>query len=1654
MQQKKKYKILKIEINNGNSDIGPSLSQSVSIKIFQYPQETLKTNSHRQISCEPLKVSNDVNNYRLVCLYEKTGYYQETLEYLVYSHSINQNFDGFENEIDEFRTNYAYDESGFRIYKVNDTYARCLNRNFLTGIILKKNNNGKNEITKVFESSNIYKFSADSNLFSYSNKLRFTAEKVNFMNKNDIYYFQINKETSSNYLMLYDYKESEITKILGYYNVNNDYIILVYQTINQIEDISTKYIKYFTLKNNNAIYNIGNLFYNINIKTYEHIEYNMNDLITDVSNLGILNVNSITRNTSNIVTTEIFGTDFYDLFMNNNIFIPEKSMKTWYRYNFSFIEHAENNYTRIYYLTYVSIVVSTCKSFSCTSCWNDYNQCDTCTNNNNYGLLVDDNTKCYPKNLLVKGYIYKQSSRKFEKCYLSCEFCSDSSTDSSNHECESCTEGYLFSYEKPGNCYAINNLQIEDEKKVNNGNFISSSCNNNKILSNGECIDICPETNIYYSFEYDINTSNYQKNIINSPKYLFNKKCYDECPINSNYDSLNKICKCEYAFHINNEETTCYSDLNCMPDYPYKNLDTNQCYSSLNDCDYFFNNDCFNNCPNGKILLSTKNEEIQNYFLMELSLDNSLKNKLCICDITNGVWNKINSTNEIFLQECLNQCPEGYEPETITNKCIIIKAPTTIITTQPLTTIITTQPLTTIITTQPLTTIITTQPLTTIITTQPLTTIISTQPLITIIATQPLTTIITTQPLRTIITTQPLRTIITTQPLTTIITTQPLTTIITTQPLSTIISTQPFSTIITTQPFSTIITTQPLSTIISTRPFSTITSTQSLSTIITTQPLSTIITTQPLSTIIITQPLSTIITKDASITEQSSYKNIITEELNDMTNINENKIPELFYKDQDNCRVIYNNKCYLQCPDGTCIDQNDPQLAKCIQIQKNSKIFNGICFNNLEKITENIKSISENNEIITNDNGIIIRGYSTKSDNNMELEAKYSQIDLGDCENKIKEYYNLKENTELFILGIDSPNKNKNSSVSVYNYEIYLENGTKLEHTIPCKDVKITISSAITDLDLIKLNEALYFNDLGYDIYNINDSFYNDNCAPASINGSDITLSDRKEDFYPSNISLCNESCSYSSINFTTKRFTCECDNVYNFSEKYNKEENKEEEDISYLNYFLSLINYKIIVCYELFFDFKSYYYNAGFYIAVGNLILCLFLIFIFLECGMTTIKKQILYNIPNKHKLKEAIKEQRKKRQELLKLQLNNIHIPPKKKRKKKRINFKDISNSDRSLNNYKKSDEFRKDSFENINKVINIKQLNNNNNINNENENEGDRMKKKRKTYILKNDQQLSIAKKFSLFRKRNSKSKTNIYKKRKSTNKNLIIIPMNDEERKKQISKNEKKRLSLKNIIIITGKTFSNKNKTENDFHDLVNYINNDDQVNKKEINNVPFTQALRIDKRNYMQMFLSVLAHEIEIINIFYYKNIYTHLSITLSIYIFELCLDLNLNCLLYTDDVISKKYHNNGSIGFFTSLALSFMSNIFASIIAFIVGKLADFENIMESMTKDVVIKKQYFLNIIRFKKYLAIKLTGFYIIQTIINLGMCYYLMIFCTVYHKTQGSIMINYIIGIAESLAISFGLTIITSLLRILSIKYKWKSIYNTSKYFFENL
>ena len=85
----------------------------------------------------------------------------------------------------------------------------------------------------------------------------------------------------------------------------------------------------------------------------------------------------------------------------------------------------------------------------------------------------------------------------------------------------------------------------------------------------------------------------------------------------------------------------------------------------------------------------------------------------------------------------------------------------------------------------------------------------------------------------------------------------------------------------------------------------------------------------------------------------------------------------------------------------------------------------------------------------------------------------------------------------------------------------------------------------------------------------------------------------------------------------------------------------------------------------------------------------------------------------------------------------------------------------------------------------------------------------------------------------------------------------------------------------------------------------------------------------------------------------------------------------------------------------------------------------------------------------RFLKYMKIRIGFFYLIQVIMNCAQTYYLFIFCSVYHKSQSSIMINYVVGIIESFAISFGISFINTFLRIISLRNKSNNLYNISKF-----
>ena len=515
---------------------------------------------------------------------------------MVFATTINSYFNNFEVNMTENQIRYGLNDLGFRIYRENDTYARCVTSNALVEIHLKTTNS-VTRINKPYLPTILFNFSALTDLFSYNNKFRFSVDKKSFMGKDDIYNFQINYNYYPNYFLLYDYKETSIKKILGYYNQNSNKIMLLYQTDDKI--------KYFTFLYKNEFFSLGEYSTLLTLGSYEQKSYDLNNLVSNPSltDLGGLQIESFKYDRV-LNTNLVFGTDFYETYMTNNIFNPDPSLNDWATYKFSFIDNVENQYTRIYHLDGVSVSIQTCQ-MNCFSCWESYFECTVCTDQN-YAQLSDKEGECFPPTYIVENYIYDSNENVFRKCYENCEFCSESGGTDGDQKCITCYSGLLYSYEDLGNCYPYEGLEITQEKKVSTSyyGFESARCSKYKIASTGECINSCPTSSPYYTYEYNDVSKKWEPINNKPPKYLFEKSCYEECPTNYSPDSDNN-CICSNAFYKEtideNENIICLSDLNCPSEYPHQNKDTNECYESLSDCDYFFGDDCYSNVPSGKV---------------------------------------------------------------------------------------------------------------------------------------------------------------------------------------------------------------------------------------------------------------------------------------------------------------------------------------------------------------------------------------------------------------------------------------------------------------------------------------------------------------------------------------------------------------------------------------------------------------------------------------------------------------------------------------------------------------------------------------------------------------------------------------------------------------------------------------------------------------------------------------------------------------------------------------------------------------------------------------------------------------------------------------------------------------------------------------------
>ena len=215
----------------------------------------------------------------------------------------------------------------------------------------------------------------------------------------------------------------------------------------------------------------------------------------------------------------------------------------------------------------------------------------------------------------------------------------------------------------------------------------------------------------------------------------------------------------------------------------------------------------------------------------------------------------------------------------------------------------------------------------------------------------------------------------------------------------------------------------------------------------------------------------------------------------------------------------------------------------------------------------------------------------------ISIPNKSSSIDLGECENKLKDHYNLDRNVSLILLKFEK--MTTNSSERNFQYEIYEPyNLTKLDLTI-CKDIKINMYTHVElSEELLNLYNEMKKN--GYNLFDKNDAFYRDICTPFTTpNGTDVLLDDRMSYYYHNNELVCQSNCEFSDYDIESQLLKCECD-VRN-SEINTKEITKITKKTIYQSFYdtLKFSNYKVLYCYKLAFHINSVTVNKGSIMAI-----------------------------------------------------------------------------------------------------------------------------------------------------------------------------------------------------------------------------------------------------------------------------------------------------------------------------------------------------------------------------------------------------------------------------------------------------------------------
>lgn len=754
------------------------------------------------------------------------------------------------------------------------------------------------------------------------------------------------------------------------------------------------------------------------------------------------------------------------------------------------------------------------------------------------------------------------------------------------------------------------------------------------------------------------------------------------------------------------------------------------------------------------------------------------------------------------------------------------------------------------------------------------------------------------------------------------------------------------------------------------------------------------------------------------------YTNLV----DDASNCRNKAVPiEFYYLDN---RANLFKKCYKTCKycfgEGTDIFHNCSQCIDGYVQTPDTK--NCLAQEYVEQMKENIKEAYKNSTLI-NENGMTIQIYNTSKEGIEEASDAFgniSSIDFRECENILKQHYNISESSPLIILKVDIFREDQ--IVNQVEYMIFDIYGKALDLSL-CNNTKIIISSPIKDVSEINISLAQDLAYYGYDLYNSSDAFYTDVCTPYTTeDNTDIPLEDRKKDYYQ-NISFCEEGCEYDGINLTEKTVNCSCTPKAIISGEPSKFSfNSLGEKFKSV---LSESNIKVFKCFDLVFDSENLFKNIGSWVIMGEIFAEISLVIIYAITGIKPLAKLLdsLFEIAASNSVLSPSTTIIKKTdsQRLYKDPPQDIIVihpsgnPPSKSKgnlkKKKNERFNEVKfNFERN-----KNFDFTMDKNNNMGSSNRI-------------------LKNSAHTLVIEKNLQTSC------YIGDNDIPEISIQSlPQKSKSGKIDSFIMRNQSYVFSEDKSKKTNETLRE-----GDTISKYSNESSSKQGIIEH--NDKNIDIKtytneELNDMSFNEALLYDNRTFCKYYCSILYYSQLILFTFFLKTDYNLKVLKISMFVFGFAMYIAFNTLFYTDSTMSYNYRNKGVIDLIYSLPKTIYSSLMCALITFLLNLLSLSQSNIKVIKeeKDQMVARE---KTKKFMKCLKIKIWIFYIILFGLSFLFWYYIAAFCVVYKNTQKHLFLDTLVSFCFSMFTPFLFCLITASFRIWGLSAKSKCLYGTNK------